>query len=253
MTLIESETGPADLLARATDPRQYDAPDMDWTPEGGADAPWPRFVRERLEPILGPLDGRTTLDVGCGTGHLALLFARLGARRMVGLEPSARHAATADRLHPDLDVVRGGLPQAPFRRVFDVAVAVLSMEHQRSIEAGYDAVAALLAPGGRFVAVTGDPEFHRTPRWGLTLETHERPDGSLLVATTYPVGTVHDVIRPPAHYERAARAAGFTAVASTAMIPDEALMRRDGKWRAFAGRPVAWMIVARHGTSGSAR
>src|SRR6478735_165067 len=126
-------TTAAELFARATDPRQYDAPDMDWTPEGGADAPWPRFVRERLDPVLGRLDGRAVVDLGCGTGHLALLFGSLGAHQMVGLEPSERHAGAARRLHPGLGVVRGGLPRPPFRRAFDEAIAVLSLEHQSSL------------------------------------------------------------------------------------------------------------------------
>src|SRR5262245_33276501 len=237
----------ADLFARATNPRQYDAPDMDWTPEGGADAPWPRFVRERLAAALGPMAGRSVVDLGCGTGHLALLFAQLGAGRMVGLEPSERHAEAAHGLHPRLHVVRAGLPRAPFRRVFDDAIAVLSLEHQGSLDEAYREVADTLRAGGRFFVIAGDPEFHRTPRWGLGLETHARDDGSVLVATTYPVGTVHDVIRPPEHFERAARAAGFGAVTRSALIPDHELMTRDEKWRQFDGRPVAWLIVAEAG------
>ncbi|MBI1796462.1 MAG: methyltransferase domain-containing protein [Candidatus Eisenbacteria bacterium] len=236
--------GPDELFARATDPRQYDAEAMDWTPEGDADAPWPRFVRERLAPALGPLAGRSVIDLGCGTGHLALLFARLGAGAMTGLEPSARHAGAARRRHPGLRVVRGGLPRAPFRRAFDDAVAVLSLEHQRSLDEAYASVATLLRPGGRFVAIAGDPEFHRTPRWGLGLVTHARADGSLLVATTYPVGTVHDVIRPPEQFERAARGAGFDVTDRAALAPDEALIARDPRWRLFSGRPVAWLITA---------
>jgi SAM-dependent methyltransferase len=234
----------AQLFARATDPRQYDAPDMDWTPEGGADAPWPRFVRERLAPVLGGLARRSVLDLGCGTGHLALLFAHLGAQRMVGLEPAARHAGAARRLHPELHVVRAGLPRTPFLHAFDDAIAVLSMEHQSSLDDAYQAVATVLKPGGRFLVIAGDRDFHRSPRWGLGLEVHDRDDGSMLVATTYPVGTVHDVIRPPGHFERAARRVGFERVSSAPLVPDEALMSRDGKWREFAGRPVAWLIVA---------
>jgi SAM-dependent methyltransferase len=234
----------AELFARATDPTQYDGPDLDWAPEGDAEAPFARYVRERLEPALGSLRDRSVLDIGCGTGHLAELFERLGARRMVGLEPSARHARLAKRLHPRLSVVRGAVPRAPLRAGFDVAIAVLSFEHQPDLDPAYRAVAGLLRADARFLLIAGDPLFHRAPRWGLGLEVIERADGSALVATTYPVGTVHDVIRPPDHFERAARGAGFATVRSEPLVPDNALMDRDARWREFSGRPVAWLITA---------
>ena len=243
MALPESGRS-AELFARATDPVQYDGSDLDWAAEGAADAPFATFVRERLEPALGSLRDRSVLDIGCGTGHLALLFEGLAARRMVGLEPSARHARLAKRLHPRLLVVRGALQRAPLRGGFNVAVAVLSFEHQPDLEAAYRAVAALLAPAGRFLLIAGDPLFHRTPRWGLGLEVVEQEDGSALVATTYPVGPVHDVIRPPAHYQHAARAAGFVTVRREPVVPDDALIARDARWADFAGRPVAWLIEA---------
>lgn len=242
--MIESIAGPGALFARATNPRQYDGPSLDWAPEGDANAPWPRYVRDRLAHEIGRIPGLAVIDIGAGIGHLALLFERLEALHAVALEPSAQHAGLARRRHPGLAVVRATLEEAPFRRAFDVAVAVLSFEHQASLDDAYAASAGLLAPGGALFVIAGDPEFHATPRWGLGLEVHERGDGSLLVATTYPVGTVHDIIRPPEHFERAARAAGFRDVARTALEPDDALMERDPRWLAFEGKPVAWLIAA---------
>lgn len=53
---------------------------------------WRGVVRKRLEVTLdklAPLDGKTVLDVGCGSGRFCFEYARKGASRVVGVDFAA--------------------------------------------------------------------------------------------------------------------------------------------------------------------
>ena len=239
-----SAVTPEEIFQRATNPRQYDSPDLDWSEEGVLSSPAMKFFHRYLRRELGRIAGKAVLDIGCGTGHLSVLLDALGARHVVGLEPSARNVSFARRHHPDLVVVNGGLMDSDLPPEFDLAVAVMSFEHQPELRAAFRRVSNLLRPGGAFYLVVGDKAYHLTPRFDLGLEAHERPDGSVLIATRYPFGTIHDVVRPVDHYERAARAEGFEMARRVSMVPTEELFESDPRWREFEGRPVAHLLVA---------
>jgi len=231
------------LFARATDPKQYDAPGLDWPREGVPSSPAMQFFQRSLRWELGDLRGKSVLDIGCGTGHFCELIEELGARRVVGLEPSARNAAAARRRYPGLELVEGSLQGAELPTRFDLAVAVMSFEHQPDLTGAFRRVRDLVVPAGRFLLVVGDKPFHLTPRFGLGLEVHEEPDGSALVATAYPFGTLHDVIRPLGHYVEAARAAGLTLLRTVPLVPTRDLIETDAGWGAFEGRPLAHLLI----------
>ncbi len=88
--------------------------------------PTTRACLERLEDTVAP--GMSVLDVGTGSGILALAAARLGATRVVALDmdPVAVAAAQANVVHNGLarviEVRQGSLPLARPER-FDIVVA----------------------------------------------------------------------------------------------------------------------------------
>ena len=94
------------------------------------------------------LRGRSVLDVGTGTGVLAIAAARLGAARVVAsdIDPLAVAAAGANAAAngATIEVVHTSVP--PGR--FDVVVANLDTP---TITAHASALAGALAPGGSFV------------------------------------------------------------------------------------------------------
>ena len=231
---METRTYRDELVRRATDPRQYDDSGMDWAVQGTAETPSARFDRDAVRAALQGLRIVAALDIGCGTGHLTPLLRSFGAERVVGLEPSARNAAIARKSQPGLEVVETPLAALALPSSFDVAVAVMSFEHQPDLDAAFRAVHGVLRAGGRFVLITGDPEFHRTPRFGLGLEIHPLTDGSEVVATRYPFGTIHDLIRPPDHYLAAARRTGFELERHDPMPPTPELIESDPRWGELA-------------------
>jgi len=117
-----------------------------------------------------PLEGRTVLDVGTGSGVLAICASRRGAARVVGVDtdPLAVEAATANarRNRATVDVRLGSVDAAPPER-FDVVVANLDTSTLGALAAS---LAGALTEAGTLVAS------------GVSLERLEEARGALEAA-----------------------------------------------------------------------
>ncbi|MEZ4218602.1 MAG: 50S ribosomal protein L11 methyltransferase [Myxococcota bacterium] len=108
-----------------------------------------------MDERLARAPASRVLDVGTGSGVLALCALRLGAARAVGFDldplaaPAARAAARANGLDARLDVFTGGVDALGARaRGFDLVVANLLRGELLPIA---QEVAACVAPGGALV------------------------------------------------------------------------------------------------------
>lgn len=84
------------------------------------------YTMENSEPI----QGRTFLDVGCGTGRYALEFARRGARRVVGIDIAEKMLAVCEQrareehLEDRCTFVHTDLTQYQPETQFDVCIGI---------------------------------------------------------------------------------------------------------------------------------
>ena len=136
-------------------------------------------------PSIAP--GEIVLDVGCGTGAVAMAMRRrLGTSgRVYGIDPApqmiavARRKAKRARLAIDYQVA--GVEALPFPDdTFDVVTSSLMMHHlpadlQRT---GLKEMYRVLKPGGRLLVVDFKPESEHGGRRPLPLRVHRhRHDG----------------------------------------------------------------------------
>jgi ubiquinone/menaquinone biosynthesis C-methylase UbiE len=160
--------------------------------------------------------GQRLLDVGCGTGSLALLFARHApGARIAGLDPDpqvlARAAAKLRRAGVSVALHQGFLTPEflAARGPFEVIVSSLVL-HQVPLPVKAEMLALMrrgLAPGGRLCVA--DYGLQRTALMrALFRHTVQRLDG---VADTQPNA---DGVLP-----RLMAEAGFAAVAEAAVVP----------------------------------
>lgn len=72
-----------------------------------ADNYWRGVVQKRLEvnvEKLSPLDGKTVLDVGCGSGRFCIAFARKGAKKVLGIDFAHGMIEIAEKLAAEAGV-----------------------------------------------------------------------------------------------------------------------------------------------------
>jgi ubiquinone/menaquinone biosynthesis C-methylase UbiE len=119
-----------------------------------------RALRRRTVALAQLRSGEQVLDVGCGTGTLALeVYPRVGGTgRVAGIDPSAgqiaRARTKADRRHVPVEFQVGVIEQIPFPdETFDVVFSTLMMHHLPDPlkRQGLGEIARVLKPGGRLV------------------------------------------------------------------------------------------------------
>ena len=177
--------------------------------------PDPAFADPRLAPLYDDLDpdrsdldayaaiveevaAELVIDVGCGTGCLAVRLAEEG-RRVVGLDPAgasldmARAKPFADRvtwLHGDATVLHGRDLAADLAVMTGNVAQVFVADEDWSTTLA--AVHEALRPGGFFVFETRRPEVRDWERWEVSPTDVVLPDGRVVAVSR----TVTEVALP---------------------------------------------------------
>ncbi len=119
-----------------------------------------RALRKRTIALAHVQPGDQVLDVGCGTGTLALEVARLvgNSGRVTGIDPSttqiARAHAKSARRHLPAEFQLGVIEQIPFPdETFDAVFSTLMMHHLPAPlkRQGLAEISRVLKPGGRLI------------------------------------------------------------------------------------------------------
>lgn len=112
-----------------------------------------RVPESQVGMLAGELDGRDTIELGCGTGYVSAWMARRGARP-VGIDISRAQLDTARRLQEefgiDFPLLHGNAEQVPLPDAsFDFAISEYGASIWCDPYAWIPEAARLLRPGGR--------------------------------------------------------------------------------------------------------
>ena len=120
--------------------------------------------REDSLKLLGNVEGKRVLDLGCGTGHNAIALARAGAK-VVAVDSSAEQVAEA-RAACEREGVKVELHHAPLAELafiradtIDVAVSAHGLAAERDIDRVFRQVDRVLRPERHFVLSLPHPAY----------------------------------------------------------------------------------------------
>lgn len=138
--------------------------------EDGADTYQAQVIAPNLLRVLGPVQDKRIIDIACGQGFFARLFAEVGAQ-VTGADISKELIARA-RTHSPRNVVFHTAPahHLSFAKnaTFDAATVVLALQNIENIDEALAEARRVLTPHGRLVLVLNHPMF-RVPKhseWG---------------------------------------------------------------------------------------
>jgi ubiquinone/menaquinone biosynthesis C-methylase UbiE len=161
---------------------------------------------------LGPTDGQTLLDCGCGRGFYLKMLRRLGTARLVGIDlelPYLRQARRNTALLPAVLVANSSIYELPFPdETFDAVILSEILEHVERDVGALAEVRRVLKPGGTALITVPHANY---PFWwdpiNKTLEKVFRAHiGRGLLAGIW---ALHVRLYTPERLREAASAAGF--------------------------------------------
>lgn len=178
-----------------------------------------RELRTRTADLAHIQPGEMVLDVGCGTGTLALEVARrVGARgRVIGIDPGenqiARALSKATRRNLPAEFQVGVIEHLDFPdQTFDVVLSTIMMHHLSDTlkRQGLAEIARVLKPGGRLViADFKRPEERSAQPVGFGAGGSRIQDLALLVRNAGFLAVETEEMQLPRFPAHTARFAGF--------------------------------------------
>jgi SAM-dependent methyltransferase len=192
-----------------------------------------RPLLERIQRVVWERV-REAADLACGTGRTGAWLAQRGVAALDGadLTPEMLSAARARGIYRRLetaDMLSTPLPAGSY----DLVTESLADEHIAELEPLYAEAARLARAGGYFVLVGYHPFFLLSG-----VPTHfDRAPGEPVTIRCY----VHLL----SEHITAGIAAGWRLEEMHEGLVDEAMVAKKPKWRAFANRPVSFVLVWR--------
>jgi ubiquinone/menaquinone biosynthesis C-methylase UbiE len=143
-------------------------------------SPWRTYIEQHtMLELMGNVRGKSVLDLACGEGYYSRIFKSLGARRVVGVDLSAKMielARGSESQSPlGVDYVIGNAIDYQPDEPFDIVSAGYLLNYadtREKLDAMCQAVSRSLRPGGRFVTVNNNPSqspqrFAATEKYGF--------------------------------------------------------------------------------------
>ena len=133
-----------DLLIEENNDPVFDTPNLK--------AYMDKYDGEKLKEVLFPLDGKSVLEIGVGTGRLAQIYAPL-CGNFTGVDVSPKTAARAKQNLKDLsvDIICADFLEYDFEKTFDIVYSSLTFMHIKNKRKAISKISSVLNNGGKFV------------------------------------------------------------------------------------------------------
>ncbi|NEO40916.1 MAG: class I SAM-dependent methyltransferase [Moorea sp. SIOASIH] len=211
---------------------------------------------------IGEIEGKTVLDVGCGSGSYTQLLKEKGAAKVVGVDISvkmvevAREQEAATPLGIEYHVLDAA--EMPKLGNFDLITAVSLFNYAKDrehLKAMFRNIYENMAEGGRLVALIMEPNFSGKKfdmakyEPGITISKEETlPDGRRAIQGKLEVNPpvfVDLYLYDRSVYESAINEAGFKNLTweFNLEVPPEAIEKYgQSYWQNLLDNPLEWLL-----------
>lgn len=227
-----------------------------WWQDGFTDGVDPEYEEQILPLAQEHLEGvAEVLDIGTGEGQVSRLASRLGASRVVGVDPTwAQVRVAVERAGGPL-YARSGAAALPFPDgCFDAVVACLVFEHIEEVDSALGEVGRVLRPGGRFLFFLNHPLLQAPNSGWIDDRTLDPPEqywriGPYLVEDAAIEEVEKDVFipfihRPLSRYVNAMVGAGLVIRRMVEPVPPPGFLARAQEYADAATIPRLLFLVA---------
>jgi 2-polyprenyl-3-methyl-5-hydroxy-6-metoxy-1,4-benzoquinol methylase len=206
---------------------------------------------------VGPADGLSVLDAGCGEGYMSRLLAGNGAK-VTGIDSSAelikaaRSHEQSDALPVSFDV--GSVDSLPYGpEEFDVVLCNHLLNDLQDPSGAIGEFSRVLRGNGRLIILMLHPCFYNKHA------ERQNPENNLITDTYFQARSVTQKfevdglssptaytawLRPLEFYTSALQQSGFAITSITEPHPTAEMMKADGWWRTSFTRPLFMLITA---------
>ncbi|MCR9213290.1 MAG: class I SAM-dependent methyltransferase [Proteobacteria bacterium] len=214
--------------------------------------------------LVGPVEGKTVLDLGCGDGQYSRLMKKMGASKVVGIDQSfgmlnlAWNAEVQEPLGCEYHCANAA--EFESRELYDIVLGNFLLNYASNREqllAYCKSISGALKPGGRFVGLNFNMALDPTHyldclKYGRYQTTKaDRQEGDPI--TVHLQNQDQSYIRfvcyylSPTTYEAAFKEAGFTNFAEASLfVSEEGLqMSPPGHWGNYLAAPPVVGLYAR--------
>ena len=127
------------------------------------------FEKDKLIGLIGDINGKKILDVGCGTGRIVNKLRNMGSD-IIGLDISKGMIDIAKKKFPKVKFIEGDIENLPFKdNEFDLVIASFVIVHLKDLQKAFDEVYRVLKPNGVFIVTNINQR--KAPK--LRIKNHE--------------------------------------------------------------------------------
>jgi 2-polyprenyl-3-methyl-5-hydroxy-6-metoxy-1,4-benzoquinol methylase len=182
------------LLAQATNPKQYN--NSDWS-KIESSLKSKRGTRNFFFEAFDKKEWKRKkiLDLGCGTGWLVNEISKVGAKKVIGVDPSERNITWGKQLFPEINIYQHSLESFPIKEKFDYIISIMTFNHVSNVDLALQKISYLLEPKGRLQIIIPSYDYFRLKRNNYRKEFVHLSAEEYVVKTNRKEGEICDVIR----------------------------------------------------------
>lgn len=231
----------SELLAEATNPKAYDADNVNWEQENGLGSSRQELYREYFNHPESWRD-KAVLDVGCGTGWLCNFYKEDGAHSVTGIEPSEKNLDYAQAHFKNIEFVWSDLLSFESIHTYDLVSAVMVLMNIESMDTAFRQLSKLTKTAGELLIVVPDYDYFKMPRNGYEIEIEHINEDEYVERTKRPQFTVSDIIRKNGVYKVAALSTGFKLIDEIPLLPTDNFRKDLLQYDEFKGKPIMHLM-----------